>query len=66
MSTRQAPWLHVVSGMLTPPHVPAAGKAWRTRSSGVTRRTSPQYQLWGTQFRCEIIAPLGKDVVPEV
>jgi hypothetical protein len=66
MSTRQAPWLHVESGMLTPPHVPAAGSAWSTRSSGVSRSVWPVFQASGTAFRCEIIAPLGNEVVPDV
>ena len=66
ISTRQAPWLHAASGMFTPPQVPAAGSAWSTRSSGVSPSASPTFQACGTQFRCETIAPFGKDVVPEV
>ncbi|OLD30870.1 MAG: hypothetical protein AUI49_08070 [Candidatus Rokubacteria bacterium 13_1_40CM_2_68_13] len=66
MRTTQAPCDHVESGMLTPPHVPAAGNACRTRSSGVRRSTSATFHAWGTQFSCEIIAPLGNDVVPDV
>ena len=33
----------------SPPHVPDNGNACRTRSSGVRRSTSPQYQPWGTR-----------------
>ena len=66
MSTSVAPWLQVESGMLSPPQVPAAGKASSTRSSGVSRSCSPVFQPCGTQLRWLIIAPLGNDVVPEV
>jgi alkanesulfonate monooxygenase SsuD/methylene tetrahydromethanopterin reductase-like flavin-dependent oxidoreductase (luciferase family) len=66
ISTRHAAWLQVEMGMLTPPQVPAAGSAWSTRSSGVNLKISPVCQPCGTQLRCEIIAPLGNDVVPDV
>ena len=56
----------VVSGMFRPPQVPAAGSACSTRSCGPRPSTVPQYQPCGTALRCVIMAPLGKDVVPEV
>jgi site-specific DNA recombinase len=56
----------ISSGMLRPPHVPAAGRASSTRSSGVRRSCSPVFQPCGTQLPWLIIAPLGNEVVPEV
>ena len=44
MTTRQAPWEKVESGMQRPPQVPVIGRAWSTRSAGVTRSASPAYQ----------------------
>ena len=66
MSTRHAPCANVDSGMQRPPQVPDSGSAWSTRSSGVSRSTSPTCQPWGTAFRWVITAPLGNEVVPDV